>query len=64
MHSLEVKVNSSIMLVRNLGIKLGLFNGTTLEILSKSHEVFTAQITSGSRIGNIGLIQNHLHLVE
>lgn len=48
------------MLVRNLGIKLG----TTLEILSKSHEVFTAQITSGSRIGNIGLIQNHVHLVE
>ena len=44
------------MLLRNLDINSGLYNGITLQILSINHKVLRVKLTNGSHIGNIGLI--------
>ena len=56
LHKLELKLNASVMLLRNLGINSGLCNGTTLQILSINHKVLKVKITNWSHIGNVGLI--------
>ena len=56
LYKLELKLNASVMFLKNLDISSGLCNGTTLQILSTNHKVLKVKITNGSHIGNIGLI--------
>ena len=56
LHKLELELNASVMLLRNLDIYSGLCNGTTLQILSINNKVLKVKITNGSHIGSIGLI--------
>ena len=56
LHKIELKINASVMLLRNLDINSGLCNWTTLQILSINHEVLRVKITNGSHVANIGLI--------
>ena len=56
LHKLELKLNTSVILLRNLYFNSRLCNGTTLHISSTNHKVLKNKITNGSHIGNIGLI--------
>ena len=55
-HKLELKLNASVMSLRNLDINSRLCNWTTLQILSRNNKVSKVKITNGSYVGNIGLI--------
>ncbi|XP_051165645.1 uncharacterized protein LOC127284299 [Leptopilina boulardi] len=52
-HELHLRINSVVMLIRNLSINEGLCNGTRLIILDLSHNVIKCQILTGDKSGNI-----------
>ena len=56
LHKLELKLNASVMSLRNLDINSRLCNGTTLQMLSRNNKVLKVKITNGSHVGNVGLI--------
>ncbi|PKA58987.1 ATP-dependent DNA helicase PIF1 [Apostasia shenzhenica] len=49
-HSLQLKINTSILLLRNLDQSRGLCNGTKLIVKNLGQRVIEAQITKGSNI--------------
>jgi hypothetical protein len=52
-HELCLKVNCSLMLLRNLDMDAGLCNGTILKLLDTSMHVLTCEIAQGEHAGEI-----------
>lgn len=52
-HELKLKVNSVVMLVRNLSIMMGLCNGTRLRVLHLGRRIIRVQILTGDKSGDI-----------
>jgi len=55
-HALKLKVNTIIILLRNLETKRGLCNGTRLLVRELKRNVIIAEILTGSGKGNVELI--------
>nr|CAD2187437.1 unnamed protein product [Meloidogyne enterolobii] len=55
-HSISLKRNTMIMLLRNLNIKEGLCNGTRLQVTDLGKNVLTCKIKSGEKIGETTFI--------
>ena len=56
LNELELKLNTTVMLLRNLKIKEGLCNGTRLRIMNMKENVIQCKILTGDKAGNIVLI--------
>lgn len=55
-HKLYLKVNTPILLIRNLCQRDGLCNGTCLIVLRMGHRVIEAKIITGANAGDIVLL--------
>ena len=56
LHNLELKINTLVMLLRNVDVNSGLCNGTTMRIVSIINKILKVHITNGSHIGDYALI--------
>jgi ATP-dependent DNA helicase PIF1 len=55
-HILNVKIGSIVMLLRNLSLKMGLCNGTRLQIVEVGKNIIRAKILTGRKEGEIASI--------
>ncbi|TKR61952.1 hypothetical protein L596_025979 [Steinernema carpocapsae] len=55
-HKLELKINATVMLLRNLNIHDGLANGTRLRVLNMRPNVLICKILSGDKAGETAFI--------
>ncbi|XP_033212166.1 uncharacterized protein LOC117169768 [Belonocnema kinseyi] len=53
-HELRLRKCAVIMLIINLSISKGLFNGTRLLVLESSHNILRCEVLTGSKTGEIG----------
>lgn len=51
-HSIKLKVDTTVMLIRNLDQSEGLCNGTRLKVTRLTNHVIESKIISGTNIGN------------
>ena len=48
-HILKVKIGSIVMLLRNLNLKMGLCNGTRLQVVETGKNLIRAKILTGRK---------------
>jgi len=56
LHKLKLKINATIMLIRNLHVEKGLCNGTRIRITRLTENLIIGEIINGSKAGEIAMI--------
>ncbi|KAA6390195.1 MAG: putative ATP-dependent DNA helicase PIF1 [Streblomastix strix] len=56
-HILNIKIGASVMLLRNMNIKLGLCNGTRLKVIAIKPSVIQCNILTGPTAGTVVFVQ-------